>query len=63
MNYEPQPTAYNKQNTDAPFVDMAQLKLWKEIVVVAQCFLPRVGIAPSGAEKWVVDSALRRIIR
>jgi len=41
--------AYNKQNTDAPFVDMAQLKLWKEIVVVAQCFLPQVGIAPTGA--------------
>jgi hypothetical protein len=29
---------------------MAQLKLWKEIVVVAQCFLPRVGIAPTGAK-------------
>jgi hypothetical protein len=28
---------------------MAPLKLWKEIVVVAQCFLPRVGIAPTGA--------------
>lgn len=28
--------AHNKQNTDAPFVDMAELKLWKEIVVVAQ---------------------------
>jgi hypothetical protein len=26
-------TAYNKQNTDAPFVDMAQLKLWKEVVM------------------------------
>jgi hypothetical protein len=29
-------TAHNKQNTDAPFVDMALLNLWKEIVVVAQ---------------------------
>ena len=28
----------------APFVDMAQLKLWKEIVVVAPLFLPRVGL-------------------
>jgi len=44
-------TAANKQNTDAPFVDMAWLKLWEEIVVVAQCFLPRVGICAFGREK------------
>lgn len=30
------PTSHNKQNTDAPFVDMDQLRLWKGIFVVAQ---------------------------
>lgn len=29
-------TSANKQNTDAPFGDMTQLKLWKQIAVFAQ---------------------------
>jgi hypothetical protein len=37
-------TSHNRRNHGAPFVDMAQLKLRKEIVVVAQQFLPRVGM-------------------
>jgi hypothetical protein len=42
------PMTHNKQNTDAPFVDMAPLNLWKEIVVVAQpAFIPLRSI-PAG---------------
>jgi hypothetical protein len=43
-------TAANKRKHGAPFVDMAQLKLWKEIVEVAPLFLPRLGIAAPAAE-------------
>lgn len=52
-------TALNKQNTDAPFVDMAQLKLWRKIVVVAPLFLPRFGLAAPAAknESFIAASA------
>jgi len=37
-------TAYNSSNNGAPFVDRAQLKLWKRMVVVALRFLVRFGL-------------------
>jgi hypothetical protein len=37
--------AANKRKHGAPIVDMARLKLWKEIVVVTPLFLPRTWFA------------------
>lgn len=42
--------SYNRRNHAAPFVYMAQLKLWGKIVVVAQRFLPQVGMRTSPQE-------------
>ncbi|HXG06033.1 MAG TPA: hypothetical protein VNI77_01745, partial [Nitrososphaera sp.] len=53
------PTAANKRKHGAPLVDSAQLKLRKEIVVLAPLFLAQLGIAAPAAtnESFVAASA------